>query len=63
MQYIAAPWFVGMRNISLFIGGNLIKIHLFIILSYEDLTVTHSGSCADDLYHLPIKSQLTRFRK
>jgi len=30
---------------------NLIKIQLFIILSYEDLTTTHSGSCADDLYH------------
>jgi len=29
---------------------NLIKIQLFIILSYEDLTVAHSRSCADDLY-------------
>jgi len=29
---------------------NLIKIQLFIIQSYEDLTATHSGSCADDLY-------------
>jgi len=29
---------------------NLIKIQFFIILSYEDLTATHSGSCADDLY-------------
>jgi len=31
-------------------SGNLIKIQLFIILLYEDLTATHSGSCADDLY-------------
>jgi len=30
---------------------------------YEDLTATHSGLCADYLYRLPIKSQLTRFRK
>jgi len=42
---------------------NLIKIQLFIILSYEDLTVTHRGSHADDLYQQPLKSQVTRFRK
>jgi len=30
---------------------------------YEDLTAIHSGSCADDLYRLAIKSQLTRFGK
>jgi len=42
---------------------NLIKIQLFIILSYEHLTAAHSRSCADDLFHLPIKSQLTKFRK
>jgi len=29
---------------------NLIKIQLFIILSYEDLTAAHRRSCADDLY-------------
>jgi len=40
---------------------NLIKIQLFIILSYEDLTAAHRRSCADDLYfhlrefHQPIK--------
>jgi len=28
--------------------NNLIKLQLFIILSYEDLTATDSGSCADD---------------
>jgi len=27
---------------------NLIKIQLFIILLYEDLTAVHSRSCADD---------------
>jgi len=42
---------------------NRIKIQLFIILSYEDLTATHNVSCADDLYRLPIKAQLTGFRK
>jgi len=33
---------------------NLIKIQLFVILSYEDLTPTHRRSCADDLcyFHL-----------
>jgi len=29
---------------------NLIKIQLFIILSYEDLTAACSRSCAVDLY-------------
>jgi len=51
------------KAIEAVIVVNLIKIQLFIILSYEDLTTTHRGSCADDLYRLPIKLQLTRFRK
>jgi len=41
---------------------NLIKIQLFIILSYEDLKATHRRPCADDLcyfhlreFHQPIK--------
>jgi len=42
--------------------GNLIKIQLFVILSYKDLTVALRRSCADDLcnfqlgeFHQPIK--------
>jgi len=53
------PWVTddGIDHIS------LIKIQLFIIPSYEDLTATHRRSCADDLYyfhlrefHQPIKT-------
>jgi len=42
---------------------NLIKIWLFILLSYEDLTAARARSCADNLYRLEIKTQLTTFRK
>jgi len=60
-------------------GYNLIKIQLFIILSYEHLTATRNRSCADDLcnfdlreFNQPIKMlrtsnieslQLSRFGK
>jgi len=52
-----------LRSLKMWINDNTALHYTIALLSYEDLTATHSGPCADDLYRLPIKSQLTRFRK
>jgi len=38
-----------MRRIKLTLPPNMVNIQLFIILLYEDLTVAHSRSYADDV--------------
>jgi len=50
------------RSLGRWFAYNLIKIQLFMILSYENLTAAHMRSCADDLrnfhlreLHQPIK--------